>query len=123
VLVEVNPEPEKNMKKTASEAIVRRIDDSLTIIDLFNGKDFPFDFVIATLMGNHPKVVNRVSHRAYFFLEGSGVVSVGDKEYAVHPNDLVLIPAKTPHGLRGNLKYAIITSPPFDPKNETTAER
>jgi mannose-6-phosphate isomerase-like protein (cupin superfamily) len=106
------------MKKSVLDAKSRHIDSALTIWDLFAEKDFPFDFVIATLNGDHPTVTNRRSDRAYFVLSGEGLVTVGNTTHAVRADDLIAIPAGTPHSLRGNLRYAIITSPPFDPRDE-----
>lgn len=106
------------MKKTLLDAKSRQIDSVLTICDLFSEKDFRFDFVIATLNGDHPPVTNRRSDRAYFVLSGEGLVTVGNTTHAVKAEDLIAIPAGTPHSLRGNLRYAIITSPPFDPLDE-----
>jgi mannose-6-phosphate isomerase-like protein (cupin superfamily) len=98
----------------------RRVDDALTITPLFDGKDFAFDVAKATLSGNHPTVVNRVSDRAYYFLEGTATVSVNNDNYAAKPGDLVIIKAGSPHSVRGTAKYLVITAPPFDPANEHT---
>ncbi len=106
------------MKWNIEGAKVRKIDQALQICDLFDGKDFAFDFVVAELDGIHPIVVNHVSDRAYFILNGKGVVFVGDAKHHVKANDLVTIPHGTHHGLEGKLRYVIITSPPFDSKNE-----
>lgn len=107
------------MRIRYADAPERIIDNVLSIHDLFDGKDFAFDFVVGSLNGLHPRVVNRVSDRVYFFLEGSGKAFVADKTFDVQPNDLIVVKAGVPHGLQGRMRYIIVTSPPFAPKNES----
>lgn len=107
------------MKFSEADALSRKIDESLTITDLFNGQDFAFDFVLGELHGHHPMLINRTSDRAYYVIEGNGTIHVGDHSYTVKPGDLVTVKSNTSHGLDGDLKYAIITAPPFDPNNES----
>jgi len=109
------------MKISRKDAFVRKVDDSLVIEELFNGKGFKFDFVISTLNGKHPKHVNHVSDRMYFILSGNAEVMVGDDVHHAETHDLIVIPANTPHGIEGTAEVIIITSPPFDPKNENEA--
>lgn len=98
----------------------RDVDGALSIRQLFSDESFAFDVAFATLDGVHPTVVNCISDRAYYFLEGSASVVVGDEEHAAAKNDLVLISRGTPHALEGmSAVYLVITSPPFDPNNET----
>jgi len=85
---------------------------------MLSDKDFSFDFVIADLDGEHPAHINKISDRIYFILEGEGRVSVGGEISAVVKDDLVKIPKNTVHSIEGKLRYVIITSPPFDPRNE-----
>jgi mannose-6-phosphate isomerase-like protein (cupin superfamily) len=106
------------MWKNESNSNCRIIDSTLSIIDLFNGKNFAFDFVIGILDGVHPKLINNVSDRAYYVLSGKGMIDVDDNSYKVKKGDLVLIKAGQSHGLRGKMKYIIVTAPPFNPKNE-----
>jgi mannose-6-phosphate isomerase-like protein (cupin superfamily) len=106
------------MKKTTAHADVRQVDDSLQITDLFDGKEFAFDFVIGILNGAHPPTINRVSDRVYYVMDGEGCATVGDQTHIVGPGDLVVIKAGTPHSISGDLRYVIVTSPPFLPENE-----
>lgn len=106
------------MKRSLEDAPAKKVDDALTILGLFDGDGFAFDFVGAMLDGVHPLVVNELSDRAYFVLEGEGTITVSGTVYAVSANDLVVIKAGEPHGLDGRLKYLIVTSPPFAPENE-----
>ncbi len=107
------------MKYSLKNSLTRKIDENLQITDLLSDKEFSFDCVVAVLSGPHPLVLNKVSDRAYYFLEGSATVTVGGSVYDVEAEDLVKIPAGTPHGLKGKTKYLVITSPPFDPNNES----
>jgi mannose-6-phosphate isomerase-like protein (cupin superfamily) len=97
----------------------RRVDEALLITPLFDGQDFAFDMAKANLNGVHPPVVNRVSDRVYFFLKGTAKVTVDNREFDASVGDLVAIHAGQVHALEGSAEYLIITSPPFDPKNET----
>ncbi len=106
------------MKYTVDSATVRRVDESLTITELLNDQSFAFDFVVAHLSGDHPTVVNNKSDRVYFILEGSGAVVVSGVTYEVNPFDLIAIRKGEQHTISGELKYIIVTSPPFDPNNE-----
>jgi mannose-6-phosphate isomerase-like protein (cupin superfamily) len=106
------------MKISRKDAVIRKIDDSLTIESLFDGKDFKFDVVIGKISGHHPKLINHVSDRAYFVLKGEVDIHVGDTTHHAVTHDLVLVPADTPHGIDGEGEYLIVTSPPFAPQNE-----
>lgn len=110
------------MIRKINDAQVIRVDDAPNITRLFDGTDFGFSVVIGDVHGNHPKVINHVSDRAYFFLEGSAEVFVSGTTYHAEKNDLVTIPHETVHGLSGNAKYLIINSPAFDPATEEPAE-
>jgi|SRR5581483_6530476 len=109
------------MKVSRKDALVRTADDSLVIEELFNGKNFKFDFVISTLNGSHPKRINKVSDRAYFILSGTAEVTVGDETHHAETHDLILIPANTSHGIEGKAEFIIITAPPYVPQNEERA--
>ena len=111
------------MKYSPISARRRQIDETLVIRDLFVNPRAAFDFVLAELNGVHPPVINKISDRAYFILSGAGTVRVGDAVFPVSEQDLVFIPKGTIHAVNGKLKYAIITSPPFDPANEQLVSR
>ena len=107
------------MKISRADALVRKVDDAVTIEELFNGKDFQFDFVISRLSGKHPTHINHASDRVYFILSGQADVTLDGVKQHVQTHDLVLIPKGTPHGIEGNAEFIIITAPPFKPENET----
>lgn len=106
------------MQRKIADAQVVRIDDATKIIRLFDGKDFGFSVVIGELAGDHPKVINHESDRAYFVLEGSVDVFVDGTIYHAAKHDLVTVPREAIHGLSGTAKYLIINSPSFNPSTE-----
>src|ERR1700750_1909168 len=48
--------------------------------------------------GSPPKHLDANAHENQYILEGKGTIWLGDKEVAVKPGDLVIIPKGTPHG-------------------------
>jgi mannose-6-phosphate isomerase-like protein (cupin superfamily) len=109
---------EGEMKLNLATSTVRRVDKALTIYDLFDGRGFNFDFVVADLDGDHGSHINRVSDRVYFVISGTGKVTVGSQKYDVAKDDLIVITRNTLHSISGQLRFLIITAPPFDPANE-----
>jgi len=113
----------RNPVHTAGRHVVGRdVDAALTIYPLMaSNTDFAFDAALGDLNGAHPPVINQVSDRAYYFLEGSARVTVGECTFDVGPGDLVTVPAGSPHAVAGTARYLVITAPPFDPRNERPA--
>lgn len=107
------------MKYSLKEASARHIGSELTIYDIFTDSKANMDFVIAELDGDHPMIINHVSDRIYYIICGIGEVYSDNQWDAVSEGDCVYIKKNTAHSIRGNLKYAIITSPPFNSKNES----
>lgn len=106
------------MKFSLNESNKRHIGDELTIYDMFTDSEANMDFVVAELNGEHPMIVNCVSDRIYYIICGVGEVYSNNQWDVVSEGDGVYIKKNTIHSIRGKLKYAIITSPPFDSKNE-----
>ena len=48
--------------------------------------------------GSPPKHLHANANEIQYILEGKGTIWLGDKEVAVKPGDLVIIPKGTPHG-------------------------
>ncbi len=48
--------------------------------------------------GNVPKHMHLDANEIQYILEGTGTIWLGDKEVAVKPGDLIIIPKGTPHG-------------------------
>jgi mannose-6-phosphate isomerase-like protein (cupin superfamily) len=101
------------------------VDDNTEITELFDApEDSNFDAVVSEVDGYHPsgprrkKIVNEKSQKAYYILEGSGKIFVGEEEFEVREGELVNVPRQTPHALEGTFRALIVTSPPFDPEDE-----
>lgn len=63
------------------------------------------------------RIHRHAPEQAYFIIEGSGLMTVGESEERVGAGDCVFIPSDTRHGLRndgpGLLRYVSATAPPF----------
>lgn len=110
------------VKRSFKDVPRRRPDASMEIVALFAEPSAPFSAVIGLLDGPHGKQVNAKSDRAYFILEGTGSVFVGEEKTDVEPYDLVHIPAGTVHGIKGKLKVLILNTPPFSPQDESKVD-
>lgn len=55
------------------------------------------------------------SNEAQLILEGHGMFWLGDKQVAVGPGDLIIIPKGTAHGMDSNYKAIAFKSPPQAP--------
>ena len=53
---------------------------------------------IAIQDGSPPKHLHANAHEIQYILEGTGTIWLGDKEVAIKPGDLVIIPKGTVHG-------------------------
>jgi mannose-6-phosphate isomerase-like protein (cupin superfamily) len=54
----------------------------------------------------------------YHILEGSGVLRVGQEEYALEPGLTIYVPAGEEHGGEGDFQSIVICAPPFDPDDQ-----
>lgn len=77
-----------------------------------------FSGVLIEIDGHHGKIKSLKEDRIYFIIEGNGKFIINDKEEAVSDNDSVFIPKNTPYDIIGKLKYFLICSPEFNPKND-----
>lgn len=66
-----------------------------------------------------PLHYHKVMEEIYYFVEGSGLVTVGSQTFEVRPGAAVFIPVGEPHQVINNserrLKLVSADSPPFDP--------
>ena len=125
-IIHFNNKNNKNMndlKKTYEGSMKRKIDAFFEITDMSVNHEAKFDLVVGKLDGPHGRFINHVSDKGYFILSGSGEVYLGDEIIPVSTHDFVFIPKNTPHGVKGKLEFVIITSPKFDPKNESEGEK
>ena len=105
------------------------VDENTEITDLFDPEGGSnFDSVICEIDGYHPadtgrkKIFNERSQKAYYVLEGSGKIFMGEETFEVKQGDFVNVSRKTPHALEGEFKALIVTSPPFNPEDERHVE-
>jgi mannose-6-phosphate isomerase-like protein (cupin superfamily) len=67
--------------------------------------------------GGEQRIHRHDPEQIYFVFEGSGLMTVGEREERVVAGDCVFIPPDTRHGLRNDgqsgLKYVSATAPPF----------
>lgn len=77
-----------------------------------------FSGALIEIDGHHGKIKCSKEDRIYFIIEGNGKFIINDKEEAVSDNDLVFILKNTPYDIIGKLKYFLICSPEFNPKDD-----
>jgi mannose-6-phosphate isomerase-like protein (cupin superfamily) len=71
---------------------------------------------ISVQNGMVPKHLHPNTNEMQYILEGTGTIWLGDKQVAVKPGDLVVIPKGTPHGgTSAPLKAIAIKTPPQAP--------
>jgi len=58
----------------------------------------------------------------YFIISGTGEIELDDTKHQVEPGDVVHIPPRTRHALRGEFEIINIVSPPFDASDEHVVE-
>ncbi len=87
---------------------------------IINGYKINSDFSAALIEinGDHGKLKCIGEDRIYFILDGEGKFIIEDKINDVSPNDLIFIPKDTPYNIVGKMKYLLICSPEFDPKDD-----
>lgn len=113
----------QTLKKNYLDSNKRDVDQFFSVIDMSVSCDANFNVVIGNLKGPHGRFVNNTSDKGYFILNGSGEVYLGNDKISVSPNDFVFIPKNTPHGIKGELEFLIITSPVFNPQNESDGDK
>jgi mannose-6-phosphate isomerase-like protein (cupin superfamily) len=67
-------------------------------------------------MGPTPKHFHALANEIQYVVEGSGTEWLGDRQVALKPGDLLIIPKGTPHGsltdTSGTLKLIAMKTPP-----------
>jgi mannose-6-phosphate isomerase-like protein (cupin superfamily) len=81
-----------------------------------------FSGALIEIDGRHRKVKCLNEDRVYFIIKGNGKFIIDDKEEIVSKNDLVFIPQNTPYDIIGKLKFFLICSPEFNPKDDISLE-
>ncbi len=67
------------------------------------------------LWGHHDRVVNRISDRAYYIIEGEARFQVGDDApiEAANAGDFVFIPRDVPYEFEGTMRYVVMNGPAY----------
>jgi mannose-6-phosphate isomerase-like protein (cupin superfamily) len=82
----------------------------------------PFSVHRVSLSGDAELHYHEGLTECYVVLEGSGEMILESKRYPVEPGDVIYIPPRVPHALRGDMEIVNIVSPPFDPEDEHVIE-
>jgi mannose-6-phosphate isomerase-like protein (cupin superfamily) len=69
----------------------------------------------ARLWGHHDRVVNEISDRVYFIIEGEARFQVGDDApiETVEAGDFVFIPQSVPYEFDGMMRYIVMNGPAY----------
>jgi mannose-6-phosphate isomerase-like protein (cupin superfamily) len=67
------------------------------------------------LWGHHDRVVNPISDRVYYVIEGEAVFQVGDGApfETVRAGDFVFIPRSVPYEFEGEMRYIVVNGPAY----------
>jgi mannose-6-phosphate isomerase-like protein (cupin superfamily) len=79
-------------------------------------------FNIGVVPSTVPDHYHKISDELYYIHKGQGRMRINDTYTVVNAGDVVTIPRSSVHGLvnsgQDDMIIFIITSPPFDPKND-----
>jgi mannose-6-phosphate isomerase-like protein (cupin superfamily) len=67
------------------------------------------------IWGHHDRVVNQISDRAYYVIDGEGRFQVGDAApvEAVGAGDFVYIPRGVPYEFEATMRYVVVNGPAY----------
>ena len=67
------------------------------------------------IWGHHDRVVNHISDRVYYVIEGEGRFQVGDDAPAetVRAGEFVFIPRDVPYEFEGEMRYIVMNGPAY----------
>ncbi len=82
-----------------------------------------FSAALIEISGVHGKLKCLHEDRIYFIIQGKGKFIINEKEEIAEKNDLIFIQKNTPYDIIGNMKYLIICSPAFNPKDDISLEK
>ena len=72
-----------------------------------------------SLYGRHEKVVNDISDRVYYIIDGEADFEIGDDEKgSVTGGDVVLIPKGVPYVFEGFMTYVVMNGPAYVPDSD-----
>jgi len=81
-----------------------------------------FSGALIEINGKHDKIKCLKEGRIYFVVEGGGKFIVDGKGDKVSKNDLIFIPKNTPYDIIGKMKYFLVCSPEFNPKDDISLD-
>lgn len=81
-----------------------------------------YSAALIEINGNHGKIKALKSDRIYFILSGKGIFEVAGEKHEATKGDLIFIPKKTPYNIIGKMKYLLVNSPAFNPKEDVNLE-
>jgi len=67
------------------------------------------------IWGHHDRVVNHISDRVYYVIDGEGRFQVGDDAPidTVRAGEFVLIPKDVPYEFEGEMRYIVMNGPAY----------
>jgi mannose-6-phosphate isomerase-like protein (cupin superfamily) len=74
------------------------------------------------LWGHHDRVVNQISDRVYYVIEGQARFQVGDGSpiEKAAAGDFVFIPRNVPYEFEGTMRYIVMNGPAYRPDSDMT---
>ena len=75
-----------------------------------------------SLYGRHEKVVNDISDRVYYIIDGEADFDVNGETGSVTGGDVVLIPKGVPYVFEGHMTYVVMNSPSYVPDSDRVVE-
>lgn len=98
---------------TKKNAILRNAESAKIWNYVTEDSGASFSVAFAEVDGDHPESISNRSDRCYMFVDGSGVMRVGENTYNVNGGDVVYIPKRIKHSLSGKITYYLVNNPPF----------
>lgn len=68
--------------------------------------------------GSYPYLMNKVSTRYFYLIEGESLFDIAGEIKQVHAGDIVMVPPNTKYKFEGNFEAVIIDTPKFDELQE-----
>jgi len=96
-----------------------KIDETLSIVNLFSFPDKDFTFVVGELDGFHGTIVNSKNQKYYYIIDGEAKVVIENETYDVSKGDFVCIDKNQKHSIEGKVTFGILCLPPYDFNSET----
>ncbi|MDO8261459.1 MAG: hypothetical protein Q7T50_08290 [Candidatus Magasanikbacteria bacterium] len=77
-----------------------------------------FSAALIEISGDYGKLKCIGEDRIYFILDGEGKFVIDGEESEISQYDLIFVPRDTPYNIIGKMKYFLICSPEFNPKDD-----